>query len=61
MTNLATSFLHHQIRSITGTLKLVGAGKWTKADVKAALLAKDRSKLKLNAPPDGLYFKKVDY
>ncbi|MBL4837889.1 MAG: tRNA pseudouridine(38-40) synthase TruA [Kordiimonadaceae bacterium] len=56
----ARSFLHHQIRSITGTLMLVGAGKWTKADVAGALAAKDRARLKLNAPPDGLYFKKVD-
>lgn len=57
----ARSFLHHQIRSITGTLKLVGAGKWSKADVKTALEACDRSALKLNAPPDGLYFKKVEF
>lgn len=57
----ARSFLHHQIRSITGTLKLVGAGKWTKADVKEALEARDRSALMLNAPPDGLYFKKVEF
>ncbi len=57
----ARSFLHHQIRSITGTLKMVGAGKWTKADVKAALDAKDRAALGLNAPSDGLYFVKVDY
>lgn len=57
----ARSFLHHQIRSITGTLKLVGAGKWSKADVKNALEAQDRSALMLNAPPDGLYFKKVEF
>lgn len=57
----ARSFLHHQIRSITGTLKLVGSGKWSKADVLDALDAKDRSALMLNAPPDGLYFKKVEF
>ena len=57
----ARSFLHHQIRSITGTLKLVGAGKWSKNDVKEALEARDRSALKLNAPPDGLYFKQVEF
>ena len=57
----AQSFLHHQIRSITGTIKLVGEGKWTAADVKAALEARDRNRLGLNAPPDGLYFRKVEF
>ena len=57
----ARSFLHHQVRSIAGTLKLVGEGKWTKADVAAALVARDRQALGLNAPPDGLYFISVDY
>lgn len=57
----ARSFLHHQIRSITGTLKMVGEGKWSKADVNAALKARDRAALGFNAPPDGLYFVKVDY
>jgi tRNA pseudouridine38-40 synthase len=57
----AKSFLHHQIRSITGCLKLVGAGRWTSEDLKAALYAKDRAELGFNAPPDGLYFMKVDY
>lgn len=57
----ARSFLHHQIRSITGALKMVGVGKWSKKDVKDALEARDRSALILNAPPDGLYFKKVDF
>ncbi|WP_417456288.1 tRNA pseudouridine(38-40) synthase TruA [Kordiimonas sp.] len=57
----ARSFLHHQIRSIMGTLKLVGEGKWTKADVKAALEARDRQALGLNAPPDGLYFVRVEF
>lgn len=57
----ARSFLHHQIRSITGTLMLVGSGKWTAADVQSALKARDRAALGLNAPPDGLYFVKVEY
>jgi len=57
----ARSFLHHQIRSIVGTLKLVGEGNWTKADVQAALEARDRQALGLNAPPDGLYFKLVEF
>jgi tRNA pseudouridine38-40 synthase len=52
----ARSFLHHQVRSMVGCLELVGRGKWTKADLKAALEARDRAALGFNAPPDGLYF-----
>jgi len=52
----ARSFLHHQVRSMVGCLVLVGQGKWTAKDLKAALDARDRSALGFNAPPDGLYF-----
>jgi tRNA pseudouridine38-40 synthase len=57
----ARSFLHHQVRSMVGCLVLVGQGKWTKADMKAALDAKDRAALGFNAPPDGLYFVDARY
>ncbi|MCE9521523.1 MAG: tRNA pseudouridine(38-40) synthase TruA [Alphaproteobacteria bacterium] len=57
----ARSFLHHQVRSITGTLKQVGVGKWTPADVGAALAARDRSACGPVSPPDGLYLVRVDY
>jgi tRNA pseudouridine38-40 synthase len=57
----ARSFLHHQIRSFTGTLKLAGEGKWTSRDVADALAARDRSRCGPVAPPDGLYLVKVDY
>ena len=57
----ARSFLHHQVRSMVGCLMLVGRGKWTKADLKAALEARDRAALGFNAPPDGLYFVGADY
>ncbi len=57
----ARSFLHHQVRSITGCLKLVGQGRWTEADLAAALEARDRTKLGLNAPPDGLTFVEALY
>ena len=57
----ARSFLHHQVRSMVGCLSLVGRGKWSVADLKAALEAKDRTQLGLNAPPDGLYFMRADY
>lgn len=57
----AQSFLHNQIRSFAGTLKLVGAGKWTKQTVKEALEARDRKMCGSVAPPGGLYFMAVDY
>jgi len=57
----ARSFLYHQVRSMVGSLKLVGQGKWLADDIKLALEAKDRHALGFNAPPDGLYFVGVDY
>jgi tRNA pseudouridine38-40 synthase len=45
----ARSFLHHQVRSMVGCLQLVGRGKWSAADLQAALEAKDRAALGLNA------------
>ncbi|WP_129792847.1 tRNA pseudouridine(38-40) synthase TruA [Sphingosinicella sp. CPCC 101087] len=57
----ARSFLHHQVRSMVGCLELVGRGKWTAADLKAALEARDRAALGFNAPPDGLYFVEALY
>lgn len=57
----ARSFLHHQVRSMTGCLALVGQGKWSADDLTAALEARDRSALGFNAPPDGLYFVAADY
>ncbi|MDF0543387.1 tRNA pseudouridine(38-40) synthase TruA [Sphingobium sp. H39-3-25] len=57
----ARSFLHHQVRSMVGCLAMVGTGQWTGSDLKAALDARDRAALGLNAPPDGLYFVGADY
>jgi len=57
----ARSFLHHQVRSMVGCLQLVGRGKWSSADLRAALEAKDRAALGLNAPPHGLYFVEAVY
>lgn len=57
----ARSFLHHQVRSMVGSLKLVGEGKWSPADFRAALDAKDRSRCGAMAPADGLYLTRVDY
>jgi tRNA pseudouridine38-40 synthase len=57
----ARSFLHHQVRNMVGTLKLVGAGKWRVADVAAALAARNRRAGGPTAPPDGLYLVEVVY
>ena len=57
----AQSFLHNQIRSLAGSLKLVGEGTWSPCDMKAALDARDRAACGPVAPPDGLYFLSVDY
>ncbi len=55
------SFLHRQVRSMTGTLAEVGIGRWTKADVAAALAAKDRKACGPVAPSGGLYLTGVGY
>jgi tRNA pseudouridine38-40 synthase len=57
----ARSFLHNQVRSMVGSLKLVGEGKWTTADLAAALAARDRAACGPVAPARGLYLMKVDY
>jgi tRNA pseudouridine38-40 synthase len=57
----ARSFLHNQVRSMVGSLKEVGSGKWLAQDLEAALKAKDRSRCGPVAPPDGLYLVTVDY
>jgi tRNA pseudouridine38-40 synthase len=57
----ARSFLHNQVRSMVGSLKLVGEGKWTARDLKQALEARDRAACGPVAPACGLYLAKVDY
>ena len=61
MTVSARSFLHNQVRSFIGTLKMVGEGKWTAHDVARALEARDRAACGPVAPPDGLHLMRVDY
>jgi tRNA pseudouridine38-40 synthase len=57
----ARSFLHNQVRSMVGSLALVGDGKWSADDMTRALEARDRAACGPVAPPDGLYLVRVDY
>jgi tRNA pseudouridine38-40 synthase len=61
LTARARSFLHHQVRNVTGTLRLVGEGKWGRGDIEAALAARDRSAAGPTAPAEGLYLVGVRY
>jgi tRNA pseudouridine38-40 synthase len=57
----ARSFLHHQVRSMVGSLVHVGEGKWSADDLVAALAARDRARCGQVAPPQGLYLVRVEY
>lgn len=57
----ARSFLHRQVRSMVGSLVMVGLGRWTGPDLRAALDARDRARCGQVAPSDGLYLVRVDY
>ena len=57
----ARSFLHHQVRIMVGSLRRVGSGKWRRAEMEAALAARDRAAAGETAPPEGLYFVRAAY
>ncbi|KQT53889.1 MULTISPECIES: tRNA pseudouridine(38-40) synthase TruA [unclassified Aureimonas] len=57
----AQSFLHNQIRSFAGSLKMIGEHRWTEEDLVSALESLDRKRCGPVAPPDGLYLTRVDY
>jgi len=57
----ARSFLHHQVRSLVGSLEHVGSGKWSADDLEDALHARDRRRCGMVCPPDGLFLVGVDY
>jgi tRNA pseudouridine38-40 synthase len=61
VTAAARSFLHHQVRSMVGSLKLVGEGRWTAENFREALDARDRSRCGTLAPAAGLYLMRVEY
>jgi tRNA pseudouridine38-40 synthase len=58
---LARSFLHHQVRNMVGTLKLVGEGRFAVSHVEAVLAQRDRAAAGPTAPACGLYLMRVDY
>jgi tRNA pseudouridine38-40 synthase len=57
----ARSFLHRQVRSMTGSVAEVGVGRWTAEDLASALEARDRTRCGQVAPADGLYLTGVSY
>jgi tRNA pseudouridine38-40 synthase len=57
----ARSFLHHQVRNMAGTLRLVGDGSWPEARVAAVLAARDRAQAGPTAPAEGLTLVSVGY
>lgn len=57
----ARSFLHNQVRSLVGSLKLVGEGKWNADVLRRVLQARDRRECAPVAPAHGLYLHSVDY
>jgi tRNA pseudouridine38-40 synthase len=57
----ARSFLHHQVRTMVGTLAQIGLGRWRPADMATILAARDRSAAGPNAPPEGLSLVCVRY
>ncbi|MGB7100079.1 MAG: tRNA pseudouridine(38-40) synthase TruA [Xanthobacteraceae bacterium] len=61
ITTAARSFLHHQVRSMVGSLVHVGEGKWGAEDLATALAARDRTACGQVAPPHGLYLVRVEY
>ena len=60
-TFVSKSFLQQQIRSMVGSLKYLGEGKWNLKDFKRAFKSKKRSMCAPTAPPCGLYLYKVNY
>ena len=61
VTTSARSFLHTQVRSMVGSLAMVGEGKWSADDLSRVLAVRDRTACGQVAPPDGLYLMQVDY
>jgi tRNA pseudouridine38-40 synthase len=61
VTARARSFLHHQVRNMVGTLRLVGEARWSADDLATALAARDRGAGGPTAPASGLCLMYVRY
>jgi tRNA pseudouridine38-40 synthase len=57
----ANAFLYRMVRSLVGSMKAVGEGRWTVTDFVSALAKKDRSQAAQTAPPQGLCLTAVHY
>jgi tRNA pseudouridine38-40 synthase len=57
----ANAFLYRMVRSLVGSMKLVGDGTWTVEAFLEALAAKDRSRAGQTAPPQALFLESVSY
>ena len=57
----ARSFLHHQVRSMVGSLKLSAKASGSRIKLNKALEAKNRAACGVVAPPQGLYLVSVGY
>ena len=57
----ARSFLHHQVRSMAGSLMRVGEGRWSADDLADVLASRDRARCGPMAPACGLYLAAVSY
>lgn len=57
----ANAFLYRMVRSIVGSLKVVGSGEWTVEEFMEAFGARDRSRAAATAPPEGLFLVSVAY
>lgn len=55
------AFLYRMVRSLVGTLKVVGEGRWSIEAFVDAFRACDRSRAAATAPPEGLYLLSVTY
>ena len=57
----ANGFLHHMVRNIVGVLLAIGRGEAAVEWPRELLEVRDRTRGGVTAPPQGLYFVRVDY
>jgi len=57
----ANAFLQRMVRSVVGSLKMVGTGGWSKDDFADAIVSCERKRSGTAAPAHGLYLVSVEY